>query len=42
VTNFSESVQRVAPAGENADFQPVSKFKYRLTPLGGILPVITY
>jgi len=25
--------------GENADFRPVSKFKYRLTPLRGILPV---
>jgi len=25
--------------GENADFRPVSKLKYRLTPLRGVLPV---
>jgi len=25
--------------GENADFRPLSKFKYRLTPLRGVLPV---
>ena len=30
-----ESVQRVALRGENVDFWPMSKFKYRLTPLLG-------
>ena len=34
-----ESVQRVARRGENADFRPLSKFKYRQTPRRGVLPV---
>jgi len=34
-----ESVKGVAPAGKNATFRPVSKFKYQLTPLCGVLLV---
>ena len=35
VNRCNESPLRVG----NADFRPVSKFKYRLTPLRGVLPV---
>jgi len=39
VNHFIDPVYSFPASGQNADFWPLGKFKYRLTPLRGVLPV---